>query len=413
VSLLQSNAQDALRETYQSTLEATGLIERYTRRFAEVLGARQLCVRISLNGTSVALGQIDCLASDTPEFVFPSERTLRALFQKNRLLHFARAYVDGEMRINGSLEKAVEILDVLNMTTDQPRSLVERCQTIWFHLNKAIFSRAALQFESSEHYGNDARAYELFLDPRMQYTCGRFLDENADIEEAQLAKFALINELATKHGGPLAGKDHLDIGCGWGGMVSYFEETFKTRSVGNTNSLPQLDYAKRRYGSEILLGDFSKLQNSGRKFDLITIIGMIEHLTPSRRSHLLRIARNVLKDDGLVFIQCITKPKNWIGGDAYRFVQQEVFPGHYLETPLQTDRCFTTSSFAIIEHFDHGYDYGLTTARWVQNIQKNRAALTKLVGARQYRIYLGYLLFASRMFSTGRGSLMRYLLRKA
>ena len=413
MSLLQINAQEVLRKSHQLSFQDTALILRMTRQLANVLEASHKCARISLNGASILLGPPDCLVDyETPEFIFESKQVFLAVFEKSRLLSFALAYVDGQMKINGSLEKAVEILDLLNVQTDRPRSLSERLGSMWFQFCKAFIRRQALKLESSDNYGTSAQAYELILDSRMQYTCGRFLTDSANIEEAQVAKFAFINDLTAKHGLFLAGKDHLDIGCGWGGMISHFEEVFQTRSVGNTNSLSQLEYAKRRFGAEILYGDFSELKGVGRKFNLITIVGMIEHLTPSRRSHLLQVARSLLHDDGFIFVQCITKPAIWIGGDAYRFVQREVFPGHFLETPLETERRFRDSGFAVIEQFDHGHDYGLTTAHWVQNIQRNQLALTSIVGARQYRVYLGYLLFASRMFSTGRGSLFRYLLRK-
>ena len=412
MSLLRANTGILPRSKY-TTLRGADLIERSTKLFADMLVARQLCVLVSLEGTSIPIGEVAHLNNETPEFAFKSNRSFQFLFQKNRLLYFALAYIDGQMAVNGSFEKAIEILDALNVETDQPRTFIEYCQTVWFRLNKRLSYRSALRFECNGHYGNNARAYELFLDSHMQYTCGRFEAENYNIEQAQLAKFALINELAIKYGIPLAGKDHLDIGCGWGGMAAYFQETFKTRSLGNTNSLSQLQYAESRYGSEVLFGDFLRLRKAGRRFDLITIVGMIEHLTPSRRSQLLCVAKDVLRDNGLIFIQCITKPKLWIGGDAYRFVQQEVFPGHYLESSQQTEHRFEASGFEILERFDDGRDYGLTAARWAQNIQQNKAALIDLVGARQYRIYLAYLSFASRMFSTGRGDLMRYLLRKA
>ena len=110
----------------------------------------------------------------------------------------------------------------------------------------------------------------------MQYTCGRFERGDEDIDQAQIAKFELIERLAAERLGGLSGKEHLDIGCGWGGMVGYFRDKIGMQSVGNTNCAPQALYARRRYKADVILCDFSRLADLGKKFDLITIVGMIE-----------------------------------------------------------------------------------------------------------------------------------------
>ncbi len=246
----------------------------------------------------------------------------------------------------------------------------------------------------------------------MQYTCGYFPIGNESIDEAQVAKFELIRNRFENHRGSLVAKDHLDIGCGWGGLASYFSDNFKTRSVGNTNCHAQMEYAQRHFDCEIMLDDFSRLESTDRRFDLITIVGIIEHLTPSRRTHLLEVVRNLLHSDGLAYIQCIVKPSIWIGGDAYRIVQREVSPGHFLETHEQTVRRLEQSGFTVLDQSDGCHDYGLTTSRWVDNLQRNESALVALLGSRRYRMFVGYLAFASHMFLSGRGSLMRYTIEK-
>jgi len=267
------------------------------------------------------------------------------------------------------------------------------------------------RFESLDHYSQSAEAYEMFLDDHMQYTCGKFETGIEDINQAQTNKFEFIANLAREHLGSLDGLDHLDIGCGWGGMGAYFSEHFGINSTGNTNCFDQKIYAERRYKSKIIYGDFSILRDTPRTFDLITIVGMMEHLTPRRRSQLLRIARTRLKRTGVIYVQCIAKPSIWIGGDAYRFAQKVVFPGHYLETREQTNQRLANAGFIILNEFEHGKDYGLTASRWVANIQHHEDALVHELGSRQYRTYLGYLAFASKMFATGRGTLLRYMIK--
>jgi cyclopropane-fatty-acyl-phospholipid synthase len=178
--------------------------------------------------------------------------------------------------------------------------------------------------------------------------------------------------------------------------------------------MQQMEYARRRYGADIFFGDFSALKKCSRSFDLITIVGMIEHLGPHQRTRLLNIVGGLLKPGGLAYLQCITKPRTWVGGDVYRVTKKEIFPGHFLETREQTEARLASCGFNILERLEGRHDYALTTARWVDNIEKNQDELISILGVRQYRMYLGYLAFASKLFSVeGRGSLMRYVFRKA
>jgi len=407
---------DRASSTRSATQEPSypDILRASTERMAEILLARGMSVRITLGSNTVVLGCQIAFESDPVEFIFASEKVFLRLFRRLRLIDFAMAFFDGQFNIRGPISRAAEILDAMNVSTDKHQTVVEFCGRLIVRSLKVVIPKFAKRFESIDHYSRSAEAYELFLDGYMQYTCGHFPNGDEDIDQAQIAKFHLIERLVTKHSSSLAGKAHLDIGCGWGGLGAYFQSQFGMHSVGNTNCERQMEYAQRRYRSEILYGDFSVLKTSQRRFDLITIVGMIEHLTPHRRSQLLSVVGDLLKPGGVVYLQCITKPEIWIGGDAYRVAKREIFRGHFLETRAQTEATLKNCGFSILEQTDDRHDYALTTSRWVDSIQKNETALTAILGARQYRMYLGYLAFASRLFSVeGRGSLMRYVFKKA
>lgn len=387
-------------------------IAELSQRASNILSASGLDLRITVGSSSIIIGTRNTGSKETTEFVFSSERTFRRVFRRLRLSEFASSYFDGRIKVNGSIRKAVDVLDAINRATDRRQTLSEALQHASFRMAKALFPSFALRFESLEHYANSAKAYELFLDPYLQYTCAKFERGDESLEEAQIAKFQLIARWASAHIGDLRGKEHLDVGCGWGGMLSYFAKELQTVSTGNTNCAPQGVYASRRFGSNIQFGDFSELERSSKLYNLITVVGMIEHLTPSRRKILLRTVGTRLAPGGVAYVQCITKPDVWIGGDAYRMAQRVVFPGHYLDTAAQTEKLFREAGFEVVQQLDDSRDYGRTTDYWVQNIEKHASELGALLGERQYRVYLGYLAYASKLFSTDRGSLMRYLIRK-
>lgn len=383
-----------------------------TARMSQILAANSLRVRVSVGTNAIDLGDFSVSKTHQVEFIFKSHDVFERVMRRMRLMDFALCYFSGDMLIGGLITNAIDVIDLINGATDRRQTFLENLQQVAFQTAKAVFPGVQKRFESLEHYSQDAAAYELFLDDHMQYTCGRYITGNENITEAQIAKFQLIEELAAKELGSLKGRDHLDIGCGWGGMGAYFQEVLGTISVGNTNCERQMRYAQVRYGSDVIFGDFAALNGTGRRFDLVTVVGMMEHLTPYRRSQLLSVIGRVLKPNGVAYLQCITKPSVWIGGDAYRVAQKIVFPGHYLETADQTAKRIEAGGFKIIYSMDGARDYGLTTAQWAEALQRNETQMIALVGEKKYRIFLGYLAFASKMFSTGRGGLMRYMFKR-
>ena len=67
----------------------------------------------------------------------------------------------------------------------------------------------------AHHYDLSDDLYSLFLDPKKQYSCGYFKNENDTLEDAQNNKIQhIIKKLNIK-----PNQKVLDIGCGWGSLV--------------------------------------------------------------------------------------------------------------------------------------------------------------------------------------------------
>ena len=80
----------------------------------------------------------------------------------------------------------------------------------------------------AHHYDLSSNLYELFLDPRRQYSCAFFAYPEMSLEEAQVFK---LNHIAAKL---MLRPDHkvLDIGCGWGGLAIHLAETTGAHVTG-------------------------------------------------------------------------------------------------------------------------------------------------------------------------------------
>lgn len=394
-----------------STRQATSIVMAAQKLIA-VLEKNNQSVKLSIGDWTIVLGSNPRDPREIPELIFDDCDACLEAIRSCRLYNFAKVFLRGKIRLGGSLKSLVDILYLINIENDRPQSLVERLSLFLFRRAKELVPAFARKFESDFHYSLSARAYELFLDPYLQYTCGRVLPTTRSVEEAQLEKFRLINEWAVEQLGTLENKRHLDIGCGWGGLILYFREFYKTDSLGLTNCVAQKQYVSDRFGIKTELGDFSAIENMKGQFDLVTVVGMSEHVVGGLKDKLLECIRRRLKDDGVLYFQTIAKPDQWIGGDAYRLAQEFVFPGHDLDSQGELEKRFAKAGFRINHAEDHALDYAFTTAEWAKSVSRNFSQLSSLVGLRNANLFLMYLLYASKLFGNGRGKLMRYSLVK-
>ena len=92
------------------------------------------------------------------------------------------------------------------------------------------------------HYdlGNDF--YKLFLDPRMQYSCGYFTDWNGTLEQAQHDKLDMICRKLRL----APGEKMLDVGFGWGGLLIHAAQNYGIQGHGVTLSEEQYAYTERK-----------------------------------------------------------------------------------------------------------------------------------------------------------------------
>lgn len=381
-------------------------------RYSDLLTKQGCSLVIASPDLRLTIGSV--VRADTPVLQFRTSRGLVSSLWKPRLLSLARAYFDDDLILGGSSHVLVEALYFLNIRFDRKATAYERLTRYVFHTRKYLSRSFAMSFESDPHYSLDASAYELFLDKHLQYTCAVFENEDIDLDSAQERKFKLISSLFSDHVGSLEGKKHLDIGCGWGGLIDYFQSFLGTESLGITNCQAQSEYIKMNSGAKVFFGDYSELslQHNAASFDIVTIVGMSEHVVGVEKERLIQVAYDMLKPGGLLYFQSIAKPDCWIGGDAYRIAQEFVFPGHDLDTEEQMGERFRNVGFREVYRANHSGDYARTTMEWFQRISVNSGKFEELVGTRNRRIFEMYLLFASKLFGSGRGKLLRFALKK-
>ncbi|MEK6276414.1 MAG: cyclopropane-fatty-acyl-phospholipid synthase family protein [Actinomycetota bacterium] len=235
-------------------------------------------------------------------------------------------------------------------------------------------TRAGARSNVAAHYdlGNDL--FELYLDPRMQYSCAYFPYPGATLEQAQLAKLERLCE-----GLQLRPDDHLlEIGTGWGGLAIHAAAEHGCRVTTTTLSAQQRDYALGRIAEagledrvEVLLSDYRDLRGS---YDKLVSVEMIEAVGWQYFDTFFACCSRLLAPDGLMLLQAIV-----IDDRAYElekvaksFANTLIFPGGCLPSRAKIAECIgRVTDMRQLWMEDITAHYAETLAAWEQRFRAN------------------------------------------
>lgn len=354
--------------------------------------------RVEGQGGNFTLGMSQCDA--TPfTIVFDSIWAFCVFAQSPSLMTFGRLYIDGHVNGEGDW---FALARFVNQLPESKPSL----------LGKLLLRLTGAQ-GIDVHYGWSAEAFARFLDhPYMQYTCARLCGGNDKValEEAQLNKLELIARwLQVK-----AGARHLDIGCGWGGLVDYMTKTHSTLSDGVTVVPEQATFAEQVVESpdaSFFLQSF-EMHTPRYQYDCISVVGMLEHLPLARHPEFFHYLAARLERGGRVYLQCITRSPSRQAGDRTRLLNEFVF-AHELSTVEELHALARAAGFEVMALEEGHLDYAFTTCEWVERMRKHEREIREILeDDRVYRILLGYLTMGSLSFAEHHSNLHRLLLVK-
>ena len=115
-----------------------------------------------------------------------------------------------------------------------PESIFKSGSTNARHTRRG--DREAIQ----HHYDVSNEFYQLWLDPRMVYSCAYFRKEGDSLETAQAQKLDHICTKLRLH----PGERFLDIGCGWGALAIRAASKYGVDATGITLSENQFQLAQ-------------------------------------------------------------------------------------------------------------------------------------------------------------------------
>jgi cyclopropane-fatty-acyl-phospholipid synthase len=350
---------------------------------------------------------------------FTSRRALRRLVWAPNELGFARAYVAGDVQIEGPLLDALTRLDgmadpergpgvrVGNDTVVAVAKAVVRLGALGppprppaeeIRLSGRRHARIRDAQAVSHHYdvGNDF--YSLVLGPSMVYSCAYFeqpLSAEYTLQDAQCAKLDLVSRKL----GLTRGMRLLDVGCGWGSFVLHAAGEHGVTAVGVTVSERQAAYARAAVSSrgladrvEIRVQDYRDVTDG--PYDAIASIGMAEHVGLSQLGNYAAQLHSLLAPGGRLLNHAISRRPGPAGdpkGDKTSFIDRYVFPDGELH-PLSTMvDALESAGFEVRDVESLREHYADTLRAWVANLEQNwdQAVLLSSPGrARVWRLYM-------------------------
>jgi cyclopropane fatty-acyl-phospholipid synthase-like methyltransferase len=241
--------------------------------------------------------------------------------------------------------------------------------------------------------GNDF--YNWFLGPSMTYTSGMFRDPGESLEAAQDRKLETVCQYVQMK----PGDRHLDIGCGWGPLITHAAKHHGSFSTGITLAKEQAEWARKRAADngvgdrvQVIVDDYRNLPAA--KYDKITCLEMAEHVGIKNFQKFLLQVRSMLKDDGIFYLQIAGLRRPWHFEDLVwgLFMGKYIFPGADASCPLgfvvnQVER----AGFEVHRVENCGVHYGLTIEKWYENWKRNKEAVITKYGQRWFRMWMVFL----------------------
>ncbi|MEU9864593.1 cyclopropane-fatty-acyl-phospholipid synthase family protein [Streptomyces sp. NPDC047971] len=375
--------------------------------------------------------------ADGPVLVVRQRRALRRLLWKPGELGLARAWVAGEIDVEGDLYEVLDRLAGLIWERgEETRSALEAVRDPRLRAAAGALLKLAGPFPPpappaeemrrrtgsrhtkrrdkqaiSHHYdvGNDF--YELVLGPSMVYSCA-YWTEAGTLEEAQRDKLDLVaRKLNLGEGDRL-----LDVGCGWGSMAIHAAREYGAQVVGITLSREQAAFARKRIAEEgltdrieIRVQDYRDVEDG--PFDAISSIGMAEHVGEVRYREYADILHALLKTGGrLLNHQISRRPER--DETAYQvdeFIDAYVFPDGELAPMGRTLSTLEDAGFEVRDVEAIREHYALTLRRWVANLESDWARAVRNTSPGRARIWRLYMAASAVSFERNRIGVNQFL----
>ena len=358
----------------------------------------------------------------------------RVIIGRGSELAFSRAFVAGDIEIDGSIYDVLSVRDRVGAISVDRELISEvagllgiekasdlRNQTLppippeEARMKGKLHSRQRDSDSISSHYDVSNDFYQLFLDATMTYSCAVFETEMYTLEQAQTNKYDLI----CRKLGLAPGMRLLDIGCGWGGMVIHAAKNYGVDAVGVTISKEQLELAEKRVAAagltdkiELRLQDYRDIKDG--PFDAVSSIGMFEHVGEARLGEYFGRIESLLRPGGRLLNHSISwgVDQGRSNIDPKGFMARYVFPDGELLEPGQVVSAINANGFEARHMESFREHYARTLRFWVDSLEANWDEAVRLTSPGRARVWRLYMAASAVAFEENALTLMQVLATK-
>ena len=262
-------------------------------------------------------------------------------------------------------------------------------------------SRARDHAVIAGHYDLPAAFYQLILDPSMAYSCGYWTGADT-LADAQRAKLELIcDKLGLQPGHRL-----LDMGCGWGSLTVHAARDHRAQVTAVTLSAEQGGYVRQRVRglglavrAEVRIQDYRDPVDHA-SYDAVASVEMGEHVGAAQYPRFCSALHHLLRPGGRLLIQQMSRGGRAPGGGP--FIESYIAPDMHMRPVGDTVRLIENAGFEVTGVQGLREHYVRTIRGWLDNFEANLPEIAKLLTAEQVRVWRLYLAGSALAFEEGR-----------
>ena len=355
-------------------------------------------------------------ATTGPVVVIRHRRALRRLLWSPGELGLARAFVAGELAVDGDVAEGLSRFWTL--AKDHARPRFGRAEVLAAarvalrlgavgprprppaseaRLDGRLHTRRRDRAAIAHHYDLSNDFYAFLLDPQMAYSCGYWTQEPSPsygLVDAQRDKLDLVcRKLGLRPGMRL-----LDVGCGWASLLVHAAQHYGVRATGVTLSAQQRAYGLARVAAlglddrvEIRLQDYREIADE--PYDAVASIEMGEHVGEHNYPEYAAQLRRLVVPQGRLLLQQMSRGaagvNNAPGGGP--FMERYVAPDMHMRPLGATLSLLEAAGLEVVDVHSLREHYVWTVRPWLDTLQERRAEAVALVGEEQWRVWLLYL----------------------